>query len=317
MRKCAFVFPGQSSQRKGMLAELYKESNIVRHTYEEASDIVGYNVATMSFEGKKEMLSDISISAPLILTASVASFRHLLDMTEIYPSMMAGHSLGEYSALTCANVFTLEKALPLVIFRSDIAQKIASESEGVMTVIFNISLMEIEEMCKKMRIKGRKVWISNNNSVNQVCVVGKECDVELVEIKASKNGALYKRIKGNAPYHSPMMDSVVEELVDFLSGCQINVPEYPVIASCSVRPYHLDIVIKNLSKQLTTPVKWFQTIDYIKRQNTNIIIELGSGQVLSRLINSTEVEVQSFSYETYEDRKQLLDYYDGAREVIK
>lgn len=312
MEKFAFIFPGQSSQRKGMLEELYIESEIVRHTFEEASEIVGYDISRICFEDEKEMLCDITISAPIIVAVGVASFRHIVNEMQLYPSFMAGHSLGEYSALTCAGVFTLEEVLPLVTFRSKIAQKMMYEKQGVMSVIYNIAYQEIEEMCKQMCRQGVNVWVSCNNSIRQSCVVGRECDVEKLEMKASKSGASYKRIVGNAPYHSPMMEPVVEELAEYIRNCHINAPLYPVISNWSVKPYHMDSVLHNLTQQLVFPVKWFQTIEYFKRQNTNIWVELGSGRILSRLMKSTDAEIRSYSYELVEDRKTLSSYLVGS-----
>ncbi|MNI10766.1 Malonyl CoA-acyl carrier protein transacylase [compost metagenome] len=312
MDKFAFIFPGQSSQRKGMLKELYLESEIVRHTFDEASEIVGHDIAGICFEDEKEMLGDISVSAPIIVAAGVASFRHIVNELQLYPSFMAGHSLGEYTALTCAGVFTLEEALPLVTFRSKIAQKIMYENQGVMSVIYNIAHQEIDEMCRQMRRQGVNVWVSCINSIRQSCIVGRECDVEKLEMKASKSGASYKRIVGNAPYHSPMMEPVVEELAEYIGNCHINAPRYPVICNWSVKPYHVDSVLYNLTQQFIYPVKWLQTIEYFKRQNTNICIELGSGQILSRLMKSTDVDIQSYSYESVEDRRTLSSYLVGS-----
>lgn len=305
MKKCAYVFPGQSSQRIGMLIELYKESDIVKRTFEEASDTVGYDIAKVCFEGEKEGLHDIAISAPVIVAAGIASYRHIQSQFDLSPALLAGHSLGEYTALACAGVFTLAEALPLVTFRSRLAQKMMSKYDGVMTVIFNSNGIEMEELCKQMRNRGGSVWISCYNSSQQVCIGGRERDVERVELKALRMGASYHRIKGNAPFHTPLMQDVVDELAFFLKGCSIAPPQIPVIANVSTKPYTTYSIIENLLLQLQFPVRWHQTISYLKKQNTNTLIELGSGQILTRLLKATDPDVQVFNYETAGDRNRL------------
>lgn len=309
MKKYALIFPGQSSQKLGMLQELYSESILVRRVFEEASDIIGFDISKICFKGEIQELSDIAISAAVILTANVASFRHFSEQFETPPAFMAGHSLGEYAALTCAGVFTLEQALPLVTYRSKLAQRMIAEHEGIMTVIFNITYTEIEELCKQMRKRGYRVWVSCYNSVNQVCVGGRESDVNLLELKALRAGASCKRIIGNAPFHTPMMNDVVEELADFLRNCNINESIYPVISNISLKPYTLYSVMDNLLQQLIYPIRWFQTIQYIIRQNTHTFIELGSGQTFTQLIKATETDVQPFNYENAGDRKLLTNYF--------
>ncbi|PWW06588.1 [acyl-carrier-protein] S-malonyltransferase [Paenibacillus cellulosilyticus] len=311
MRKVVFLFPGQSSQKQGMLRELYQESSTVRQTFEEASMLTNYDFRRICFEDQQEMLRDISISAPILLTASLATFRHFMENYQATPSFMAGHSLGEYSALTCAGVFSFETALSIVIFRAKLAQSVMEEKKGVMTVIYNTPYQEIEELCRTMRRNGRKVWVSCNNSSVQCCASGTEEDIALLEKKAAKRGASYRRIVGNAPFHSPMMDNAAEPLAEFIGQCKQHPPQYPVISNWSQKPYHQSSVTGNLFHQLVHPVKWFQSMDYIKRQHTDIWIELGSGQVLSKLMKTDDYKVHS--YELSGDRKLIETAFHEGR----
>lgn len=290
MRKAALIFPGQSSQRKGMLKDLYEESALVRQTFAEASEIMKYNLSQICFEEEKEKLQDISISAPIIVTANVASFRYFINEFQLTPSYLAGHSLGEYSALTCAGVLSFKESLQLVTYRAQLAQRAMIEKEGVMTAIYNIPFQEIDDMCRRMRSQGVNVWLSCYNSPVQCCVSGSHRDIEQLEARAAKNGASVRRLIGNAPFHSPMMVSIVEELADYMRGCHIQAPSFPVISNWCVRPYHQDSVIENLLQQLIHPVKWLHSMEYLRKQHTDIWIELGSGQVLSKLLKSSHVE---------------------------
>ena len=303
--KCAYVFPGQSSQRIGMLNALYKESNIVKRTFEEASDTIGYDIAKVCFEGSKAVLQDIAISAPIIVAAGIATYRHIQSHSEFSPALLAGHSLGEYTALSCAGVFSLTEVLPLVAYRSRLAQRIMSNYNGVMTVVIHSDELKMEEICKQMRNRGSRVWISSYNSTQQICIGGSEKDVEKVEQYVLRMGASYHRIKGTAPYHTPLMREAVDELAGFLKCCSMAPPKIPVIANVSTKPYTAFSVIENLLFQLQHPVRWHETIAYMKKQNTNTFIELGSGQILTRLIKSNYPDVQVFNYETAEDRNRM------------
>ncbi|WP_020619072.1 ACP S-malonyltransferase [Paenibacillus daejeonensis] len=305
MSKFAFIFPGQSSQRKGMLLELYQESNTVRQTFTEASEILGYNIADICFNDDTGRLMDIAVSAPVILTAGVATYRHIHRHYSMKPMIAAGHSLGEYTALTCAGMLAFEQALPLVTYRSELAKRVMAEHSGVMSVIFKISESEVEGLCKQMRRSGAQVWISCYNSDQQVCVAGRERDVATLEKQAKRLGASYKRLDGNAPYHTPLMRDAVEELRGFLQGCTITTPRYPVVSNVSTQPYTEFSTIENLLLQLQHPVKWHHTIQYITKQNTDTFVELGSGQILTRLLGSTAPDVQAFSYETSVSRAGL------------
>ena len=305
MSKFAFIFPGQSSQRKGMLLELYQESQTVKQTFTEASEILGYNVADTCFNDDSNRLMDIAVSAPIILTTGVAAYRHIQKHYSIKPMLAAGHSLGEYTALTCAGVLSFEQALPLVTYRSELAKRVMSEHSGVMSVIFKISESEVEELCKQMRRSGAQVWISCYNSDQQVCVAGRVEDIAVLEKQAKLLGASFKRLVGNAPYHTPLMRDAVEELRGFLQGCTISAPRYPIVSNVSMQPYTEFSTIENLLLQLQHPVKWHHTIQYITKQNTDTFIELGSGQILTRLLGATAPDVQAFSYESSASREGL------------
>ncbi|MUG65703.1 MULTISPECIES: ACP S-malonyltransferase [Paenibacillus] len=315
MKKTAFVFPGQSSQRIGMLTDLYRESERVRHTFEEASDAVGLDIARICLEGHHGSLQDISISAPVIVTAGIATFRHLQSQFGITPAVMAGHSLGEYTALACAGVFTLEEVLPAVVFRSRLAQRVMEEEQGVMTVITKLNISEVEELCRHMRRRGGKVWTSCLNAESQVCVGGREADLEILEQQVLKMGGSLRRLIGNAPYHTPLMSTMIEEFGNYLQSCQLRTPQFPVVANVSTRPYTAFSIIDNLLLQLQHSVKWHHTIDYIQRQHIHTFIELGSGQILSRLLRQHSKTIEIYNYETAADRNRLASSLSQLAEV--
>lgn len=306
MNKCAFIFPGQSSQRKGMLQALYDESSTVRRTFEEASDVLGYDVVDICFYDPKQQLTDITINAPLIVTASLSCYRHMQEQYGYYPSVLAGHSLGEYAALTCSGAIAFEEVLPLVAFRSKLAVQVMQEQDAVMSVVNGISHVISEELCRNIRAKGGSVWISCYNSPHQVAIAGKEHDIATVEMQAVRRGAYCKRLIGNAPYHTPLMQDAVRELHAQLRQCSIASPQVPVISNVSAQPYTKYSIIDNLLLQLCMPVRWHQSIQSIQKQNINTLIELGSGQILTRILQKSEPHLHTFSYESTDERSKLV-----------
>jgi [acyl-carrier-protein] S-malonyltransferase len=302
-----------------MLAQLYEESTLVRHTFAQASDVLGYDIAKICLEsGHEDQLQDITFSAPIIVATGVAAFRHLRKNIQVDPALMAGHSLGEYTALTCAGVFSFDEALEIVRIRAQLAQRVMATQDGVMSVILKLDVAEVEELCRQeVRMRGGQVWPSCLNAARQVCVAGTEADVAALEGRVTRLGGSFRRLTGNAPYHTPLMESVIREFHDVLRGAHIGLPQFPVIANVSARPYTERTTINNLLEQLQRPVKWMQTMDYIGRQNIHSYVELGSGQILTRLLRAQGPDVTVYNYETVTDRLSLEEALLGSTEVAR
>ena len=300
-----------------MLAELYADSQIVRGTFEEASEIMQKDIANLCFKEDEQNLQDITISAPIILAAGVASFRHIVEEYKIYPSIMAGHSLGEYSALVCSGILPFDEAINLVTERSKLAKTVMEKTNGVMNVVYRCSSSDIREICKKMRKKGAEIWIACYNSPTQVSVAGKERDVNQLEILVKQIGGGSKRLVGNAPYHSPLMLDVATDFKLLVENCSVQTFSCPVISNYKVAPYTTNSIVENLVQQLTNPVLWDEILYYIVRQNIDTVIELGSGKILTNLINASSYKVQAFSYEKNDNRQKLEQLLRKESEVIR
>lgn len=315
MLKSAFLFPGQSSQRTGMLKELYTENESVRQTFEEASDLLNMDVPRLCFAGDDADLRDIRISAPLIVTAGVACFRHFALQSDLPPSLLAGHSLGEYTALSCAGAMTLPQVLPAVRLRSELALRAAQEKQGIMCVIYRTNSAQIEEWCAELRREGKQVWACCLNAPDQLSVGGTQKDVETLERLAASRGASVKRIVGNAPFHTPLMTEAAAEFEAYLGTLSLSAPLYPVISNVDLQCYSRDTIIPKLVRQLTRPVQWNRTLEYIHKQNTECYIELGSGQILTRLVQARLPEANVFAYEYRESRARLNEYLRAEKPV--
>lgn len=291
------MFAGQNSERIGMLGELYENSSIIRDTFAEASEELDYDVAKICFSDDGSFLRKPSVSAPIILTANVASYRHISDQYMLKPALMAGHSLGEYGALACAGVWSFSDALMLVTHRAKLADRMAVEKSGVMTIIYHFPDSESERLCQSLRAQGKSVWVSCYNSHEQVTVSGKEEDVSELEWNVKNKGGAYKRLTGKSPFHCPLLKDITNEFAEILKSVETLPPSIPVISNYTVQPYTIDNVHENIIQHLISPVRWQETMLYMERQFVELLIELGSGTILSNLVNRSDEELQALSYE--------------------
>ncbi len=305
MKRITYIFPGQGSQRTGIFSELYQESNLIRETFQEASEMLGYDVHNVCMTYDKVKLSNIAISSPIILTLGVAAYRHITQEYKLKPAFMAGHSLGEYTALTCAGCFSFKQALDLVQFRAQLAQKTMQETNGIMVVVYNIDSYKVERLCLDMRKSGCDVWISCYNSNKQVCVVGKENNISIFEKHVNKEGASAKRMNSNAPFHSPLMNSVTGELKAYLEDMTIAEPNCTIFSNYYTKPYSKENAVNNLVQQFVSPVMWVDSVNRIIRQNIDAFIELGAGNILKDLIHAIDPTCLMLGYEKSEDREKI------------
>lgn len=284
--KVALVFPGQGAQRIGMLQEFYEESSIVRDTFQEASDILHYDLFHMT-QCRENNINLLEISTPLIFTGSVAAFRHFRENFSVLPFILAGHSLGEYSALTCAGAFTFQEGLELVMYRAKIAQRIKEESGASMMVISRINANRVEDMCRQMRSKGKQVWISCYNAIQQICICGKRTDLnQIASIVEQWNGHSYY-LEYNAPYHTPFMNGGKKELSTYLEKILCRTLQFPVLSSMNGKAFNGRDLGKMLEDQLVEPVQWNNTMRQLALMGCDSYIECGSGSILQRLLKRT------------------------------
>jgi len=278
--KIAILFPGQGSQSVGMMSELMNYP-IVKDTFLHASDILKQDFLAMATE-PNELLNQTINTQPLMLTAGVATWKLLNQEIKIKPLIMAGHSLGEYSALVAAGALSFEDALPLVKYRAEVMQSAVAEGEGAMAAILGLDDSAVRGICIEAA-EGQVVEAVNLNSPGQIVIAGHKDAVDrAIEISKAKGAKRALLLPVSVPSHCSLMRPAAEKLSDYLSHVEINAPCVKVLQNASVMSFEKPDDIKlGLVKQLYSPVRWIETIQYIHNQKVSLGIECGPGKVLA------------------------------------
>ncbi|RUO44050.1 [acyl-carrier-protein] S-malonyltransferase [Aliidiomarina taiwanensis] len=285
MAKYACVFPGQGSQSVGMVADLYADYPQVRETFQEASDALGYDLWDVIENNPDGRLNQTEVTQPAILAASVAIYRVLSAQPDfVAPSVMAGHSLGEYSALVCAGAIDFVDAVRLVALRGQAMQAAVPEGTGAMAAIIGLDDAAVAAACEESA-QGEIVAPVNYNSPGQVVIAGHKAAVERAGEACKAAGA--KRalpLPVSVPSHCALMQPAAEKLAEALQTMEVRVPSIPVIHNVSVALAESDEAIQNaLVAQLYSPVRWTETVQHIASLGITELYEVGPGKVLSGL----------------------------------
>ncbi len=310
MDKLAFVFPGQGSHYVGMSKGIYDEFKIVRETFEEAEDVLKINLKDLCFEGPLSTLTKAPNAHPAILTSGLAAFRVFMQEIGYVPQFCAGHSLGEYLALTSAGVLSFADALKLVEFRANLTLSAEKETNGGMTILDNIKTEIVEEELKKVQEQGKKVYISCYNSPIQTAVSGDLDDLYDFEDIVLKKGGQVTPLIGSAPYHCPLMESYSKELEKELEKYKFHDFRYAVISNYTGRVYkNVDEVKKNLVKHLTNPVRWSDTIKLLEYRGVNTVIEMGPKNLITNIVKSNSSEINPICLGNKKERNEFFTKY--------
>jgi [acyl-carrier-protein] S-malonyltransferase len=296
----AFVFPGQGSQQVGMLAAAHQHFPVVRETFTEASQILGYDMWALLQQGPQEALNLTETTQPVLLTSSVALWRAWLSETDVQPGIMAGHSLGEFSALVCAGALEFDDALKLVRKRGQFMQTAVPVGQGAMAAIIGLEDVVINRICEQMTSDtGAVVSAVNFNSPGQVVIAGHKIAVEAAIIALKEAGA--KRalpLPVSAPFHTVLMKPAGEELAEVLSAIRIAVPQIPVVHNVhAATESDPDNIRKLLVEQIYSPVRWTSCIQTIIQSGASHLVECGPGNVLSGLNRRIDKSLQCYSLE--------------------
>lgn len=284
MTQFAMVFPGQGSQTVGMLAELAADNPIVEATFKEASDALGYDLWQLTQQGPAEELNKTWQTQPALLAASVALFRLWQQKGGQAPTMMAGHSLGEYSALVCAGVLDFAEAIKLVELRGKLMQEAVPAGTGAMQAIIGLDDAAIQQACEEAA-QGQVVSPVNFNSPGQVVIAGHKEAVERAGAACKAAGA--KRalpLPVSVPSHCALMKPAAEKLAIALENITFNAPAFPVVnnvdVKCETSP---DAIRSALVRQLYSPVRWTECVEFMAAQGVTSLLEVGPGKVLTGL----------------------------------
>ncbi|PCI76502.1 MAG: [acyl-carrier-protein] S-malonyltransferase [SAR86 cluster bacterium] len=302
MNNIGFVFPGQGSQKLGMLADLAANFSAVEEVFAEASAVLDKDLWEVSQTDQNEQLNQTDITQPVLLAASVALWRVWQGQQGAQPSILAGHSLGEYSALVCSGVLAFGDAIQLVHQRGRYMQAAVSAGTGKMAAIIGLDDGKIAGLCEQAA-QGQVVSAANFNSPGQTVIAG---DVDAVEramvlcVDAGAKRALPLNV--SVPSHCELMRPAAEQLQTELERVQFNSPQIPVVQNVNGEICEDPKLIKeNLIKQLYAPVLWVDSVKYMRANGVDTILECGPGKVLSGLIRRIEPDINCFSSEDPED----------------
>ena len=292
MTKFAIAFPGQGSQSVGMLAEMAAEYPVVKATFDEASQVLGYDLFQLVMNGPAEELNKTWRTQPALLTSSVALWRVWQALSAPVPAMMAGHSLGEYSALVCSGALAFADAVKLVELRGLAMQEAVPEGVGAMAAIIGLDNESIAANCEKAA-QGQVVSPVNFNSPGQVVIAGHKEAVERANVLMKESGA--KRalpLPVSVPSHCALMKPAAEKLAQALQSIEITAPAISVINNVDVSTETDAARIKDaLVRQLFSPVRWTETIEAVANAGVEFEVEMGPGKVLSGLVKRIDKRV--------------------------
>ena len=308
------LFPGQGSQAVGMLADFEVEFPVVKDTFTEASGALGYDLWVVAQEGPADQLSLTEITQPLMLTAGVALYRAWIQGGGQAPSYMAGHSLGEYTALTAAGSIQLADAVQLVRARGQFMQDAVPQGTGAMAAVIGLDDDKIEAVCARVATDtGCVIEAVNYNAPGQLVIAG---HVEAVEAclplmkEAGAKRALTLPV--SAPFHCALMEPAAERLHEKLDMIEVQIPSVPVIQNVSMKPESDVVVIREqLIKQTFSPVRWTQTVQNFEMLGIRAAAEFGPGAVLSGLAKRIQTGAQHFPLGTCELFTRALQEING------
>ena len=307
--KTAFVFPGQGSQYVGMGRELAEGFPTAHALLAEGSEVLGEDLARLCFAGPEEALSLTANTQPAVLTVSTLVWAVVLEHG-IHPDFVAGHSLGEYTALVAAGSLTYSDALRAVRRRGELMQEAVAVGAGAMAAIIGLSPEAVEEICREAG-QGEVVEVANLNAPMQTVVAGHVAAVNRAAAAARARGA--KRVQllsVSAPFHSSLMRPIAREFATVLDGLNVRDPHVPFIAGLDAQPKQIAAeVIQSLIEQLDHPVRWVEVIRRLTREGVRTFIELGPGKVLSGVIKRIDGVGQVYHIE---DRMSLEETLAAA-----
>ncbi|MCA0756976.1 ACP S-malonyltransferase [Paenibacillus sp. N4] len=298
----ALLFPGQGSQYIGMGKSLADKFPIAKRTFEEADDVLKIRLSSLCFEGELFQLTRTEYTQPAVLTASVAAYRVYMDEIGLKPDFAAGHSLGEFSALTCSGAVSFADTLQIVRHRGQLMQEAVTNGLGVMTAIGQADRKRVEELCAQISTKEKPVVIGCYNAPEQLVLSGHQEAVNEVASELLKiEGVTVNPLNVSSSFHSPMMEPAAGQFKEILAQYRFGSGDYPVISNVTALPHEPEHLIDLLTRQMTEPVRWQESVEYLRLQHVKTAIELGPKQVLQSLMKKNASSILTVSLGETED----------------
>lgn len=308
MGKIAFLFPGQGSQFVGMGKELYDADEKFAQIFQKADECLKYPLTEIMFNGPEETLKRTENTQPALLTMSVACLEAIKEL-EIEPDYVAGHSLGEYSALVAAEAMSFEDAVYAVRMRGLFMEEAVPSGEGTMAAVLGIEREDLEKVTKEITAQGYSVQLANLNCPGQIVISGTAKGVELAGEKAKQSGA--RRViplSVSGPFHSDLMKPAAEKLENILKEIAIKDSKIPIIANVSAKEMTKAEEIKeNLVAQVYSPVLWEDSVRTLLQLGVDTFVEVGAGNVLSGLVRKIDRKVKVYQVSDRESAKKLKE----------
>ena len=310
MKKVALIFPGQGSQYVGMGKDLYDRSPAAKQVFQEANEVLGYDLTALCFQGPEEDLKLTANTQPAILTVAVAALRMMQAERQLAPLAAAGHSLGEYGALVAAGGLRFRDAVRLVHLRGRFMQEAVPVGVGAMAAVMGLSPAEVEALCREAS-QGEILSPANFNSPGQIAVSGHATAVKrAVEIVAKQAGKKAVLLPVSAPFHCALMKPAAEKLREAFSTVETGELAFPVVSNVEADDYPgKDRIKELLFRQVDHPVRWEESMQKLVAMGPELILEVGPGKVLSGLLRRISRDAPTANVEdgaTWEKVKGLL-----------
>ena len=314
MMKTAFVFPGQGAQKVGMVKDLYENYAVVKELFEEADDALGFSLTKLIFEGPDEDLMQTSNTQPAILTASTACCR-VLAQEGVTPDIVAGHSLGEYSALVAAGALSFADAVRTVRLRGQFMQEAVPLGEGGMAAILGLDDEKIKAICADISAQGGVVQAVNFNCPGQTVIAGAskavEAAVEALKAAGAKRAVL---LHVSAPFHSSLMEPAAKRLAEVLDSITIHDAAIPVVANVNAKMETAAAEIKEaLVKQAASPVLWIDCTHTMQAFGAETFVEVGPGKTICGFNRKIDRKIHSENVEDIPSLQKTLEFFQGVR----
>ncbi|MGE5457088.1 MAG: ACP S-malonyltransferase [Methanococcaceae archaeon] len=299
----AFLFPGQGAQYPGMGANYLKEFPYIKEIFLEAGEVLNFDILDLCLNGPEEKLNLTANAQPSILTLGYCAFQISQKETDIKPLVLAGHSLGEITALSCSGAISFPDALRIVRKRGELMQLAVSRGNGAMLAVNGLSIIKVQNLC----LADGETVISNINSADQIVISGVKQRVDEIGRQARMLGAITIPLKVSAPFHSPFMKPAAAALESELSNYRFSKLKYPVISNVTCKPYmDENEIIPLLTEQVTTVVNWLKIMAYLCKTRVNYTLELLPKKTLTRLFQNLKNGITCFNFDQLEEIKNSI-----------